>query len=205
MKRIIWILLIAVAVTTAAVASLVAAYMFRTASLTNTLKPGNVACEVEEVTVKSDVARALTKQEITVKNTGNTQAYIRVKVITYWQDSKGNIVGRDTDTDDLIGKDKINGDAWLRSEIVSDDVKSITYYCKTPIDPEASTPDLLKDGQTIVLNSKDVTYEGVTYTYHLVAEVIAEAIQSKPTSAVVNSWGVTVDGAGNITNVVVTN
>ena len=93
MKRVVGILLVAVLITTAAVTSLVVGYMFRVVDMPNTLLPGKVSCAVEEVVSQDDDSTTLTKQEVTIKNTGDTQAYIRVKVLTYWQDSKGNIVG----------------------------------------------------------------------------------------------------------------
>ena len=199
MKRVVGILLVAVLITTAAVTSLVVGYMFRVVDMPNTLLPGKVSCAVEEVVSQDDDSTTLTKQEVTIKNTGDTQAYIRVKVLTYWQDSKGNIVGSKIDND-LLGESKYDNSNWIRSEKTVDGISSITYYCKTPIDPGKNTPDLLANGKTVVLGITTTKVDGVIYTYHQVAEIIPEAIQSQPTEAVTSSWGVTLDANGNITS-----
>ena len=200
MKRVVGILLVAVLITTAAVTSLVVGYMFRVVDMPNTLLPGKVSCTVEEVVSQDDDSTTLTKQEVTVKNTGDTQAYIRVKVLTYWQDSKGNIVGSKIDND-LLGVNKYDNSNWIRSEkTVVGNVSSITYYCKTPIDPGENTPDLLATSAMIVLDVTTTKVDGVTYTYRQVAEIIPEAIQSQPADAGTSSWHVTLDSNGNITS-----
>ena len=201
MRRVVVVMLVALLITTAIVTSLVVGYMFRVVDVPNTLLPGTVSCMVEEVVSQNDDSTTLTKQEVTVKNTGNTQAYIRVKVLTYWQDSKGNVVGSKIDND-LLDTDKYNNSNWIRKEkTVDGGVESITYYCKTPIDPGKNTPDLLAYGKTVVLGITTTKVDGVIYTYHQVAEIIPEAIQSQPTEAVKSSWGVTLDANGNITEV----
>ena len=201
MRRVVGIMLVVLLITTAIVTSLVVGYMFRIVDVPNTLLPGTVSCMVEEVVSQNDDSTTLTKQEVTIKNTGNAQAYIRVKVLTYWQDSKGNIVGSKIDND-LLDTDKYNNSNWIRKEkTVDGGVESITYYCKTPIDPGKNTPDLLANGKTVVLGITTTKVDGVTYTYRQVAEIIPEAIQSLPADAVKSSWGVTLVANGNITAV----
>ena len=68
-------------------ATVVYAYtMHHTQDLVNTFLPARVDSEV----VESFDGNA--KSEIKIQNTSNVEAYLRMKIITYWQDSKGNIV-----------------------------------------------------------------------------------------------------------------
>ena len=68
--------------------------------------------------------------------------------------------------------------------------KNNTYYYKTSVSPKDFTEELLAPGAVIQLAEED--------GYRQVIEVFAEAIQSKPSSYVENSWNVIVDKDGNI-------
>ena len=84
--RISAILLVAAVLTTA-----VNAFMInRSQTFYNKFVPASVKCEIEEQFSDSTVTS--TKTSIQVKNTGNTDAYIRVRLVIHWEDSKGNVV-----------------------------------------------------------------------------------------------------------------
>ena len=173
---VLWIL---VAIST----TVVVAYMFRkTPTVNNHFDPASVSCEVVEK-FNGEI-----KTSVTVKNNGNIASYIRLRVITYWVDSKGNVVARSA-PENKFGKDggwSYNTNAWLY------DADEQTFYCRTPVAATASTPELLKG--SITLEKVTEYVNGIQYTYHPVIEFIAEAIQSKPTSAVTGKWGVTLTG-----------
>lgn len=161
-------------------ATVVYAYtMHHTQDLVNTFLPARVDSKV----VESFDGNA--KSEIKIQNTSNVEAYLRMKVITYWQDSKGNVVARapkaltiDYDTQNWLLKDGI-------------------YYYKHPVAPgETTAHNLLKTNIQLASDSETVNH--VTYTYHQVVEITAEAIQSKPAHAVQSNWGVTVGSNGDI-------
>lgn len=154
------------------------AYMVRQNRVSNEVVPAQISCKVNETFTDN------TKTDISVMNTGNYPAYIRVKLISYWQDSKGNIVGRSSPS----VKPTIDTANWLY-----DNVNDIYYY-KNVVAVGGETKDLLAQDAPIVLGTQTTTFNKVDYTYHQVVEVHAEAIQAKPTSAVTNSWPVNITG-----------
>ena len=139
------------------------ALMFRqTELLNNQFDPAVVDCAVDEK------FNGTQKSEITVENTGNIDAYLRLRLVTYWVDSNGNIVYKPSQTLTVSPTED-----WIAG---SDN----TYYYPHPIAPDASTPNLLEE--PLILVEED--------GYFQVVEVFADAIQSKPAQAASKSWGV---------------
>lgn len=146
----------------------VGAYMRKqTEIVENVIVPAEVSCVVNE-TFQGDK-----KTNITIKNTGDIEAYLRLRLVTYWVDSNGDILFKESPT----LKVDFNNDYWIKLGDI--------YYYKEPIQPDESTKNLLNVGKSIQLG---VDSEG----NRQVVEVFAEAIQSKPEEAVENSWKVTV-------------
>lgn len=172
-------LLLVVTILLANVSMVYAYTRHSTDPITNTFLPAVVDAEVVETFDGVD------KSVIKAKNASNVEAYLRLKVITYWQDSKGNVVARapkaltiDYDTQNWLLKDGI-------------------YYYKHPVAPgETTAHNLLKTNIKLASDSETVNH--VTYTYHQVVEITAEAFQSKPAHAVQSNWGVTVNSSGDI-------
>ena len=155
------------------------ALMFRQTSLvTNEFETAIVDCQVHEQTDTGSVM-AGAKSSITVENTGNIPAYIRVRFVSYWVDSEGHIVGKASEMP-VISYDETT---WFEQNGI--------YYCRTPIAVGGYTPELLQSGKTIVLSADAET------GYRQVLEVFADAIQSEPNEAVPQSWNVEISG-GNI-------
>ncbi len=138
-----------------------------------------VDCEVQE-----KIDSPLTKKEsIIVEDTVNIDAYLRVRFVSYWvrvNDATGGkeIVSKPSEMPEFEISEK-----WILG-------KNNTYYYKTPVSPKDFTEELLAPGAVIQLAEED--------GYRQVIEVFAEAIQSKPSSYVENSWNVIVDKDGNI-------
>ena len=181
-KKILLILLLTVLLVT--LVTTVYAYMFRESEkVTNIFVPANVDCSVQETFTGSE------KNSIMIINESNVDAYVRVRLVCYWQDSKGNPVVSDIDQAEFtLGKD------WIKYQNV--------YYYKHTLEPNEKTAELL--GSTITMPDpicETIASDGVIteYWYYPVVEVFAEAIQALPTDAVVDSWGVTLDENGNIT------
>jgi hypothetical protein len=148
------------------------ALMFRqTQPLNNQLEAAYVACTVEE-NFNGEI-----KTSIAVKNTGNIDAFLRLRLVSYWIDSSGKIVSKPSEMPTVTV-----ADGWV---VGSDN----TYYYSKPVAPGAQTPNLLKEGITLV-------DEG---GYLQVVEVFADAIQSKPAQAVTGSWGVILAGETDYT------
>ena len=158
-------------------------------SFNNIFLPAEAECLVVE-TFEDNV-----KTSVKVENTGNIEVYIRMRVVTYWQDSKGNIVGK-TAPEIKFGTDwKYDTTKWVYDE------KEKTFYYKTPIAAGELTSELFAQGFAgIELEKKPVNVNGEIYTYHPVVTFVAEAIQSQPAEAVLN-WNVTLDSNGNINGI----
>ena len=137
-----------------------------------------VDCEVQE-----KIDSPLTKKEsIIVEDTVNIDAYLRVRFVSYWvrvNDATGGkeIVSKPSEMPEFEISEK-----WILG-------KNNTYYYKTSVSPKDFTEELLAPGAVIQLAEED--------GYRQVIEVFAEAIQSKPSSYVENSWNVIVDKDGN--------
>lgn len=155
------------------------ALMFRqTSLLTNEFETAIVDCWVHEQTNTGSVM-ASAKSSITVENTGNIPAYIRVRFVSYWVDTEGHAVGKASEMP-VISYDETT---WFEQNGI--------YYCRPPIAVGGYTPELLQSGKTIVLRADAET------GYRQVLEVFADAIQSEPPRAVTNSWDVKISD-GNI-------
>lgn len=170
--RILSILLIVSVAVSLTLCGTVLAYMFRqTEYIDNEFTPANVSCSVVE---EFD---GVQKASIRVQNTGNIDAYLRVRFVFYWVDEDGNIVAKPS----LMPE--INMAAgWIKGS-------NNTYYYKEPVSPTEQTGSLL---------SSPITLEKDTNGYLQVIEVFAEAIQSKPAKAATSSWQVTLDTKGHI-------
>ena len=152
------------------------ALMFRqTSLLTNEFETAVVDCFVHETT-DTGSETATSKSSITVQNTGNIPAYIRVRFVSYWADDEGHIVGKPSEMPSI----PYDESTWFTQNGI--------YYCRSPIAVGASTPELLKSGMIIVLHVDTET------GYRQVLEVFADAIQSKPDKAVTSSWSVVISG-----------
>lgn len=163
------LLLIALVAVLGAVVGSTIAYLFtHTDAITNTFTAASVTTKIEEE-LNDGV-----KNNVTVKNTGDIEAYIRAAVIVTWQDKYGNVYstapeeGVDYTVDWTM-------DGWV--------LRDGYYYYTSPVAAKDSTKELFTN---CMLLENTVPPEGC----HLVVEVLASAIQSQPKSAVVEAWGV---------------
>lgn len=143
--------------------------------VTNTFTPAQVTCTVEET------FDGTTKSDVKIKNTSNIDAYIRAYVVVTWKDAQGNVYGKPVkDTDYTI--EYATGTGW--------DKGSDGYYYYT-------SPVAANDSLTGVLITKcEPVADKAPAGYDLSVEIIAEAIQSLPTTTVTSVWPVTVDANG---------
>lgn len=164
------------------------AFMFKKAQKKNTFQVAQVKCEVHEKMDGAEHADAgdpkgTIKSDIYVKNTGNIDEFIRIRLVSYYVDDSGNIVGRaSSDYPALTLKS-----GWIAGA-------NHTYYYKESVKAETSTKILC---EPITLGKKTLV-DGTEVKQ--VIEVFAEAIQANPDKAVTEIWGVTVTD-GMITNV----
>lgn len=145
------------------------------APITNTFNPSKVACEVTEN------FNGKVKSNVNVKNTGDTEAYIRVKLVTYRTNDQGQHIGGTAFLPTFtLGANWVSHDGY--------------YYYKLPVAPGEMPKTNLTDSMTLTN-----TYEDADGG-HQAIDVMAEAIQSVPEAAVQAAWGAnfSIDGNGNL-------
>lgn len=148
----------------------------QTGPVVNTFTPSHVSCNVVEEYKNN------TKKSIQVENTSDIKAFIRVKLVTYRVNTSGKHIGG------VVGDPVFEcGEGWFKA--------SGYYYYKYPVEPHNSSNDyltknLLADEISLFGNYADA--DGGKQ----VIEVMAEAIQAMPSSAVTQVWKIQVDDAG---------
>lgn len=156
-----------------AISGTVAWLTTKDAPITNTFNPSKVACEVTESfngTVKSSV---------NVKNTGDIDAYIRVKLVTYRTNKQGQHIGGTAEIPAFTP-----GAGWVKY--------GDYYYYTLPVAAGQKPAANLTDTMTLTAEYTDV--DGGKQAI----DVMAEAIQSVPAEAVGEAWGVTIS-EGSVT------
>lgn len=167
---------------TATVGSTAAWLVSKPAAVENDFVPGKVACQVLE---KFDTeSGAYVKRGVCVKNTGNTDAYIRVLLVFTWKDEAGNIFSNKPQE----GKDYQIVMDDLTNWIMQKSDAGLYFYYKKTVAPEEETSKLIDSLRQIA---------GVTGPengkYKLSVDVLADAVQADPPQAVEESWGVVVE------------
>ena len=158
-----------------AVVGSTAAYIKSTAQpIENIFAPAKVSCEINES------FDGQTKEHIGVKNTGNVNAYIRATVTVGWQiDTGANVILATSPEENVDYKVVAGSSKWNRGN------DGYWYYADA-ITPESITEDLF---------SSVTALAEAPAGYKLSFNVICEAIQSDPTTAVSDAWKITlIDG-----------
>ena len=171
MNRTAVLLIAIILLISTAVGSTVAFLATKTEPVENSFEYANVSCKV---TQNCDTDGSI----VQVKNTGTISAYIRAAVVANWIDVDGNIAASvpEGDSYDLT----CSSGSWAQG-------KDGFFYYLLPVAPGASTEGNLL---TCTVTCPE------TPEYTLSVEVLAEAIQSTPASAVNEAWNVAVDGDG---------
>ena len=144
-------------------------------SAKNEFRDSTVSCQVHE-----ESFNGTTKSGITIKNTGDTTAYIRAAIVVTWKDADGNI---------YAGK-PVAGTDYTISYGANWFLDDGFYYYKNPVTAGSSTTNLIETCAPVDTN----TPAG----YGLNVEILGSAIQSVPVNAVVERWGVTVNNDGTL-------
>ena len=164
-------------VVTLAISGTVAYLVTKSEPVENKFTPSHVACQVTED------FDGTTKSNVNVTNTGDTDAYIRVKLVSYRVNAQGQHIG---------------GTAAVPSFTPGENWKLHTdgyYYYTLPVAaggfPNTPLIGVGENGITLI------SYNDVDGGKQVI-EVMAEAIQSGPAYAVGQSWGVSIT-PGNVT------
>lgn len=177
-KRNKYIILLVVIALIIVFSSTVIAYMSKqTDYKENTFIPAAVSCKVIETT--NDAVSE--KTEIKVKNTSNIPVYIRVRLVSYWENNNNIIAKQSPELEFDYSND------WIKGE-------NDTYYYKKTVAPDEFTLNLLAESSIIELQEDS---EG----NNQVIEVFAEAIQSNPSKSIINSWNVIIDKNSTISSI----
>lgn len=149
---------------------IVLAYIFTsTEPVDNVFLPSKVTIKIEE---KFD---GDAKEDVTVKNIGDTDIYVRVKLISYRVKVADGAIKRIGGMATVPNFTPING--WF--------AKDGYYYYPLPLAPGATAPVLVEKIELLSYNDADGGKQ--------VIEVHGEGIQSVPTSTVIEVWQVGVD------------
>lgn len=139
-------------------------------------------------------------EDLTVKNSGGIDAYVRVVVHKYWEDPDGK---RRQDLDPgLIVLDGLGGDGWILDESASTDERAVLYYTKPlPVGRETAPflssvtahPDIADLAVETETKDGRYTYIETTFPYDGVRiglSVEADAVQTHNISqAAWSAWG----------------
>ncbi len=144
----------------------------------NTFTESAVTCEVRE-----DFDGSV-KRNVNVTNTGDTSAYIRVKLVSYRVNEENQKIGGAAEIPAFVpGKDWVFKDGF--------------YYYKFPVDPgeQPATPLIAADGIQLL---KYTDMDGGKQVIEVAAEAIqAEGIDGAGNKAVVAAWGVDPETLGS--------
>lgn len=173
MNRTAVLLIAVILLISTAVGSTVAFLATKTEPVENSFEYANVSCKV---TQNCDTDGSI----VQVKNTGTISAYIRAAVVANWIDVDGNIAASVPEgySYDLT----CSSGSWVQGN-------DGFFYYLLPVAPGASTEGSLL---TCTVTCPE------TPEYTLSVEVLTEAIQSTPASAVNEAWNVAVDGDGKL-------
>jgi len=164
------LLVSAVLVLTAAVGTTLAYLIAGAGPVTNIFTPSKVTTEVDEKTDNG------VKSNVKIKNTGDTEAWIRAAVIVTWQDEDGNVYGKkpveSADYSITWSGLSENSAAWFE--------KDGFYYHKDPVAAGKETSVLF----TACSPVSGKAPEG----YSLNVEILGSGIQAKPETVVSEAW-----------------
>ncbi len=172
---------------TLTVGGTVAFLLDTTEPVKNIFTASKVTTEVDEYIKEPGV-----KKNVKIKNTGDTEAYIRAAVIVTWQDDKGNVYGE---------MPVLGTDYTMEYDLKSGWIKSIDgfYYWNQPV--SGVTKD--KEGKDVYSLTGVLIEECCPITgknpegYFLNVEIIGSGIQSVPTTVVTKQWSSGVNGIAN--------
>ena len=143
----------------------------------NTFKPSKVSCAVvengeESAVENSTVNTGTVKENVMIKNTGDTDAFIRVAVVVNWMSADGTKVWAQKPAINTDYSIAFKQDDWVQGA-------DGYWYCKKAVASGSLTDTLITSAQ-----QKKAAPEG----YYLSIEIVASAIQSSPDDVVGKQW-----------------
>lgn len=167
-----------------AVGTTLAYILTNTDPVVNTFTPSKVSCAVVENSdepVSGGIQNTgKTKSNVQIKNTGDTDAYIRVAVVTNWVSADGSRV--------WAQKPIENTDYTMTLASAVDWIRGADgfYYYGEDVSPNHLTELLITEAKLMDGVTAPKGTDGTQY--YLSIEIVASAIQSKPDYVVENEW-----------------
>lgn len=161
---------LAVLILTAAVGGTVAWLATEDGPIQNVFTPSSVTCAVSE-TFKDNV-----KTNVSIQNTGDTAAYIRAAIVANWCDASGKVVEPFAVGSEHEHFEGLPGTGWV--------AYGGYYYYTRPVQPGGYTGYLFTR-----CAQPEEKPEGAD---HLEVNIICQAVQSTPSRAVGEAWGVVI-------------
>ena len=146
------------------------AFLSKKATIDNSFILGTVSTQVDE-TFENNV-----KEDVSIKNTGNVDSYIRAFILISYKDEDGVIL---TDTPILNTDYSMtisNSTNWIYSNTDG------FYYYKLPVEPNNNTDILIDECRELQSHNGKI----------LNVDIITESIQATPADAVEEAWGVSI-------------
>ena len=146
------------------------AFLSKKSTIDNSFIIGTVSTQVDE-TFENKV-----KEDVSIKNTGNVDSYIRAFILISYKDDNDVIL---TDTPILNTDYSIsmsNSTNWIYSN------NDGFYYYKLPVEPNNNTDILIDECRELQPHNDKI----------LNVDIITESIQANPATAVTEAWGVSI-------------
>lgn len=147
----------------------------------NTFEPSHVSCAVVEngTAYETGMVEVASKENVTIQNTGDTDAYIRAAIIVNWKKADGTVWAQAPASKDYTLA--IGGDWDLGTDGY--------YYYKSSVAP--------KDLTTALITSATQVNSAPEEGYFLSIEIVASAIQSSLAGNAQGAWSAAAETGSN--------
>ncbi len=159
--------------------------------LNNSFTVGTVSVEVDEELDGN------TKKNVTIKNTGSSDAYIRATVVYNWVNVNGDMLYGEPPYENIDYTVSYNTTDWIQG---SDGY----WYYKYKVASEDSTKNLINTLTPTADKGPHGDYNtdssewASALQFYLGVNVVGAGIQANPVSTVESEWGVTVSSDGTL-------
>ncbi len=190
-KKAVGLIVSAVLLVAIAVGGTFAWLISKTDVLNNSFTVGTVSVEVDEELDGN------TKKNVTIKNTGTADAYIRATVVFNWVNVNGDMLYGEPPYENIDYTVSYNTTDWIHG---SDGY----WYYKYKVSSQNSTNNLINtltptaDKGPKGEYSTDSSDWASSLQFYLGVNIVGAGIQANPSSTVVSEWGVTVNSDGTL-------
>lgn len=159
--------------------------------LNNSFTVGTVSVEVDEELDGN------TKKNVTIKNTGSSDAYIRATVVYNWVNANGDMLYGEPPYENIDYTVSYNTTDWIQG---SDGY----WYYKYKVASNASTKNLINTLTPTADKGPHGQYDtdssewAAALQFYLGVNIVGAGIQANPSTTVESEWGVTVNSDGTL-------